>query len=263
MESAIEILLVEDDKNMCEAFEFCIRRRKQFHLAEQTGSQKEGLEILRKGKIGVVILDLELDEGDGINFLKDMKEIPVEKPLVVVITNSRSQITLDCIRANGADFVCQKNNESYSPDMVLSIIEQTYPFRSRHISPQMKVISYEQKQEKLFHRNRIEEELGKLGFKVGGRSTGYLVDAIYFVAYETKESDCEMKVVYSAVGKKNNTKDVNIEKAIRDSIEKIWTRTAPDVLERYYPYPISKGSGAPTNMEFVKHMARKMRNHLI
>ena len=72
MEQVIEILLVEDDKNMCEAFEFAIRRNKKFHLAAQTGKQHEGLELLRKGKMGVVILDLELDEGDGINFLNDM-----------------------------------------------------------------------------------------------------------------------------------------------------------------------------------------------
>lgn len=258
MEQTIEILLVEDDKNMCEAFEFCIHRKKQFHLAAQTGKQQEGLELLRKGKMGVVILDLELQEGDGINFLNDMKELGIEKPLVIVITNSRSQITLECIRAKGADFVCQKCNESYSPDMVLSIIEQTYPFRNKTISPQMKVISYQQSQEKIYRRNRIEEELAYLGFKVNSRGTGYLTDAIQYVAFERKGQECEMKEVYIAVGKKNNTKDVNIEKAIRDNIERTWTKTTPKILERYYPYPVSKGSGAPTNMEFVKNMARRI-----
>lgn len=258
MEQAIEILLVEDDKNMCQAFEFCIHRKKQFHLAAQTGKQCEGLELLRKGKMGVVILDLELDEGDGINFLNDMKHLDIEKPLVVVITNSRSEITLECIRANGADFICQKCNESYSPEMVLSIIEQTYPFRKKQISPQMKVISYQQNQEKIYQRSRIEEELMYLGFHINKRSTRYLVDAIHYIAFERKDQDCEMKEVYSVVAKVYNTKDGNIEKAIRDNIEKTWTKTTPQILERYYPYPVSKGSGAPTNMEFVKNMARKM-----
>lgn len=258
MEHVIEILLVEDDKNMCEAFGFCIQRKKQFRLVAQTGKQSEGLELLRKGKMGVVILDLELDEGDGINFLNDMRELDIEKPLVVVITNSRSEITLECIRANGADFVCQKFNESYSPEMVLSIVEQTYPFRRKQMSPQMKVISYQQSQEKLYRRNRVEEELTYLGFKRNSRATGYLVDAIQYVAFETKDFNCEMKEVYSVVAKKNNTKDANIEKAIRDNIERTWTKTTPEILERYYPFTVSKGSGAPTNMEFVKNMARKI-----
>ena len=258
MDQVIEILLVEDDKNMCEAFDFCIRGKKGFHLAAQTGKQCEGLELLRTGKMGAVILDLELDEGDGINFLNDMKELGIEKPVVIIITNNRSDITHACLRANGADFICPKYNGDYSPEKVLSVIELLYPFRRKEISPQMKVISYQQSQEKMHRRHRIEDELAILGFKINSRATGYLVDAIQYIAFETKDPDCEMKEVYAKVAKKNNTRDVNIEKALRDNIERTWTKTAPETLERYYPYPVSKGSGAPTNMEFVKNMARKL-----
>ena len=258
MEQIIEILLVEDDKNMCEAFEFCIGKKKQFHLAAQTGKQSEGLEFLRVEKIGAVILDLELDEGDGINFLNDMKELDIEKPVVVIITNNRSEVTRAWLRANGADFICPKYNEDYSPEKVLSIVEFLYPFRTKVMSPQMQVITYEQREAKEYRRNRITEELDNLGFKRNIRATGYLVDAIQYVAYETKDSDCEMKEVYSVVAKKNKTKDVNVEKALRDNIERTWTRSSPKILERYYPFPVSKGSGTPTNMEFVKNMARKI-----
>ena len=152
MEQIIEILLVEDDKNMCEAFEFCIGRKKQFCLAAQTGRQSEGLELLRVGKMGAVILDLELDEGDGINFLNDMKELDIEKPIVVIITNNRSEVTHAWLRANGADFICPKYNENYSPEKVLSIIGFLYPFRTKEMSPQMKVISYEQREAKEYRK---------------------------------------------------------------------------------------------------------------
>lgn len=258
MEQVIEILLVEDDKNMCEAFEYCIRGKKKFHLAASTGKQSEGLELLRVGKMGAVILDLELDEGDGINFLHDMKELEMEKPVVVIITNNRSDITYAWLRANGADFICPKHNKDYSPQKVLSIIEFLYPFRQKALSSQMKVISYEQSQEKEYRRNRISEELTVLGFKIKNRTIGYLIDAIQYVAYETKNPDCEMKEVYLAVAKKHNTNAANVEKALRDNIERTWTKTKPEILERYYPYPVSKGSGAPTNKEFVKNMARKI-----
>lgn len=261
MEQVIEILLVEDDKNMCEAFEYCIRGKKQFHLAAQTGKQSEGLELLRVGKMGAVILDLELDEGDGINFLYEMKELDIERPVVIVITNNRSEVIRACLKANGVEFICPKYNEDYSPEKVLSIIELLYPFRAKVMSPQMKVISYQQSQEKIYQRNRIEEELAVLGFKTNNKTIRYLIDVIQYVAYETKNPECEMKEVYSAVAKKNKTKAVNVEKALRDNIERTWTRSKPEVLERYYPFPISKDSGTPTNMEFVKNMARKIQKH--
>ena len=258
MEEVIEILLVEDDKNMCEAFEYAIQRNEKFHLTAITGRQCEGVEILRKGNVGVVILDLELEEGDGIHFLDDVKELAIEQPMVIVITNSRSEIAIDCIHAKGVAFVCQKCNESYSPNMVLSIIEQMYPFRRKQMSPQMQVISYQQEQRKIYQRKRIEEELINMGFRMNIRATRYLVDSIYYIVYEKKDIDCEMKEVYHEVAKLNNTKSVNVEKVIRDNIERTWTKTPPEVLERYYPYAISKGSGTPTNMEFVKNMAKKL-----
>lgn len=260
MEPVIEILLVEDDKYTCEAFEFCIHRNKKFHLAAKTGRQSEGLEILKGGNIGVVILDLELDEGDGINFLTCMKELNIEQPLVVVITNNQSEITMNCIHSLGVAFIYQKCNESYSPEVVLSIIEHTYPFRQRKTSPQMKVISYQRKQEERYQRDRIEEELNLLGFKLNTRANGYLVDAIHYAAFESRGKDFEMKEVYSVVANKNKTKDVNVEKAIRDNIERTWSKTNPEHLELYYPFQISKESGVPTNMEFIKNMVRKMQN---
>ena len=77
-------------------------------------------------------------------------------------------------------------------------------------------------------------------------------------AHSKHRRNYEWKEVYSVVAKKNKTKDVNVEKALRDNIERTWTRSSPKVLERHYPFPVSKGSGTPTNMEFVKNMARKI-----
>ena len=260
MEQVIEILLVEDDKNTCEAFEFCIHRNKKFHLAAKTGRQSEGLEVLKRDNIGAVILDLELDEGDGINFLTCMKELNIEQPLVVVITNNQSEIMMDCIHALGVAFIYQKCNESYSPEVVLSIIEHTYPFRKRKESPQMKVISYQRNQEEIYQKSRIEEELGFLGFKLNTSGKGYLVDASHYTAFEIRGRDFEMKEVYAVVAKKHKTRAVNVEKSIRDNIERTWMKTSPKQLEQYYPYQISKESGTPTNMEFIKNMTRRMQN---
>lgn len=256
MEALINILLVEDDEDMCEAFTFCINRNKKFSLAAKTGKQSEGLKFLQKEKTGVVILDLELQEGDGIDFLKVMNGMDIDRPLVIVITNTRSEVTLSCVRALGADFICQKNNESYSPERVLSIIEQTYPYRKKKVSPQMQVISFQRSQEELYERAKIEEILARIGFKISQKATAYLMEAIHYAAYELPEKEFEMKAVYAEVGKRYHTNGDNVEKAIRDNIERTWNKALPQSIERYYPFPTSKESGTPTNMEFVKNMIR-------
>ena len=257
MADKIEILLVEDDKDMRDAFAFCIEKNPHFHLAGQTGKQAEAIEIVKSDMIGVVILDLELEEGDGIHFMEEMKMLPIAQPLLIVITNNRSVATLEYMRSAGADFICQKNNESYSPMTVLSIVERTYPFHCKKKNMNMEVITFQQNKETEYRKKRIEEELVNLGFKITSKGAIYLVDAIYYVAFETKSVNDTIKTIYEVVAQKQYTKSANVEKSIRDSIERVWNKTDEKILERYYPYEISKDSGCPTNKEFVFNMAKR------
>lgn len=259
MAGKIGILLVEDDRKMRKAFEFCIERNPGFHLIGSTGKQVEGIEFLKTGKVNAVILDLELEEGDGIHFLSQMKMLDIELPLVVVITNNRSETILSYIRAEGVDFICQKCNESYSPMTVLSIVERTYPFHNKKRNVQMEVITYQQSKEEEYRKNRIEDELRNLEFKMTSKSAEYLIDAIYYTTFKIKESNYTIKEVYEKVAEDHHTKAANVERVIRSSIEKVWEKTNPVILERYYPYEVSKDSGCPTNSEFIKNMAARFR----
>jgi two-component system response regulator (stage 0 sporulation protein A) len=251
--------LVEDDREMRAAFSFCIEKNPLFQMVGETGKQAEAIEILKGGCVDAVILDLELEEGDGIHFLGEMKSLPVERPLVVVITNNRSAAVLELIRAQGADFICQKCNESYSPVNVLSIVEQTYPFHKNKRNSRMEVIQYEISKEEEYRRNRIEDYLTALGLKAHSRSCNYLIEAIYKVAFEMGDSRYTIKEVYEAVAKKYDTKGVNVEKVIRDGIEKVWTKSEHEVLVSIYPYEISGESGSPTNSEFIRNVAGKFK----
>lgn len=258
MANKIKILLVEDDKNMQEAFAFCINRNPSFLLVGQTGKQKEGIEYLTQDTIDALILDLELQEGDGIHFLEEMKELNRERPLVIVITNNRSETVLEYLRASGADFICQKCNESYSPMMVLNIIERTLPFHNHTKNHAMEVISYQQSLEERYRRKRIEEELSLGGFQTTYKGVRYVIDCIYITLYESNHLNVTMRQLYEKVAKNHHTKAVNVEKSIRDSIERVWNKENPRDLELFYPYPISTDSGCPSNQEFVHNMVKKI-----
>ena len=258
MDAKMKILLVEDDQTMCDAFAFCISKNEKFHLAATTGRQSEGLKWLEKEAIDVLILDLELIEGDGITFMKKLNESNLEKPLVIVITNTRSERILEYLRASGVDFICQKNNESYSPKHVLGIIEEIYPFRTKTITPQMQIISYYQSKEEQYKKARIEEALMNLEFNGAYKATRYLIEAIYILSMNQVKKEMEMKEIYSLVGKIYHTKAVNVEKGIRDNIERVWKRVSVRQLERYYPFPVAGEKGTPTNKEFIYNITTKI-----
>lgn len=257
MKGSTKILLVEDDVKMRGAFAFCIEKSSDFQLIGETGKQKEAMEVLKRGECDVVILDLELEEGDGIHLLEEMKLIGTTKPYVIVITNNRSSSILQYLRQSGADFICQKSNESYSPMKVLEIIRFTYRFHDRRENNEMEIISYRQSMEENYRKERIEGELLQMGFKAAGKGTICLIEAIYYRVFEAKDSSCTMREVYEVVADRTRSKPLNVEKVIRDNIERVWKKTKPEILERWYPYEVSCESGCPTNSEFVVNMAKK------
>ena len=58
----MRILLVEDDKNTCEAFEFCIHRNKKFHLA---ALRKVFGALTENGFVPQAVLRSSIQGGDG------------------------------------------------------------------------------------------------------------------------------------------------------------------------------------------------------
>ena len=112
MQHDLEIILVEDDVELCEEFEKCFEETEGIELAATTDSAEQALEFVRRLQPDVVILDLELHmgEGNGITFLSKLRKLRgIQKPYVLVNTNNSSRITYDIVRNLGADFVMFKH----------------------------------------------------------------------------------------------------------------------------------------------------------
>ncbi len=259
MADKARLLLVEDDEALQEAFLFYLQQSEGITLAGVTGSQTEALKIALKGDIDAILLDLELEEGDGINFLEELDSIQIQKPLVVVFTNNRSSIVNSYIKEIGADFVCYKGNRSYSPKRILELITKMSLYNHRHNKPVGAWISLEKKELKKKRKECIRRVVQSLGVKVGSRREGYMAEALYLAAFELGKNDYVVQEIYDGVAKIMNTKGTNVEKGIRDTIEKIWKDNPGSFLETYYPFPISKNTGCPTNSEFIRNMAMKFK----
>jgi len=259
MADKIQLLLVEDDENLQEAFLFYIHQSSKINLAGMTGSQTEALNQVLKGKIDAILLDLELEEGDGINFLEELNNLGASRPLVVVFTNNRSSTVNHYIKELGADFVCYKGNRSYSPERVLGLIVRMSPYHHKKNKHMVNLITLEKEKLEKNRRERIRAMILALGVKTGSRREGYLTEAIYLAAYELEENNFLLQEVYTDVAKRMNTKGTNVEKGIRDTIEKVWKDNSMSFLEELYPFPVSKDTGCPTNSEFIRNMAEKFR----
>ena len=77
---AIKILLVDDDSLFRQSIEIVLR--KNGYKVYSAGGLKQALEILKDGDINLIITDLKMNDGDGIELLTKAKEL---QPRIEVI----------------------------------------------------------------------------------------------------------------------------------------------------------------------------------
>jgi DNA-binding NtrC family response regulator len=87
-EDAINVLLIDDEKGYLNVLANRLSRRLINAVKAFSGTQ--ALQILRKNDFDVVVLDLKMEDLDGIEVLKIIKKMAPELP-VIILTGHGSQ----------------------------------------------------------------------------------------------------------------------------------------------------------------------------
>lgn len=258
----IKVLMVEDDETVCSAFEIAIHNHAKFMLVAKTGSQTEAMQILKSEKIDVILLDLELEEGDGIHLLDDMRRALKVLLEIITVTNTSSEAVLSCVREKGSDFIYQKQNGAYSPVNVLEIIEMTLPYYKRKLSNRQQRLAaeYNVEREKEYRQTYVEHEIEKLGFRPKKKGTIFISEAICMLLDAKVPENVQItNDIYPKISRKHQSSIGSVEKCIRNAIERVWQNSELALLKTYYPFYWDPNTGRPTNAEFIKNMAAKLK----
>lgn len=260
MASFVELMIVEDEPDVLESFRRALSQQQEMKLVYETDSEHQALAYLEIHTVDVIILDIELNEGDGLSLLDDIEMCGLEKPFIIVVTNTGSYVTLNYLRVHGADFIYQKTNGTYSPEKVLSTIKKLYPYQKMENQKRsMNVMT-------LFHRNKedqilrkyIEDELEKLGFEHSQTGFCYIAEGIFQIMHD-KENCLQMSTdIYPAIAEKYHVTQEGVMHGIRNAIERVFKKAPIKKLETYYPFDYDKEKGRPTNAEFLKNMAKRL-----
>lgn len=99
------VLIVDDEPDLREMLIFELESLKTKTLEAKNG--KEGLVFVKKEKIDIVISDIRMPGGNGIEFLEATKKINIKKPIFLFIT-AFSDVTREELYAKGADGLISK-----------------------------------------------------------------------------------------------------------------------------------------------------------
>lgn len=259
MDKKLSILLVEDDPDACAEIEKYVEDLDDIRLAGTTGDSNKALDFVKCFLPDVVILDLELHygKGNGLQFLKELKQMELPfHPYILITTNNSSIITYKYARQAGADFIMAKYQADYSGKGAIEFIrllKSTIINKIEADSPQHKTTeSHENKEKRIFRR--IGLELDYIGINPKHLGYKYLADAIRVII------DSPTNNLYEIIGKRYGKTEASVERAMQTSIEKAWRTSDIEDLLKYYTARINSEKGVPTVTEFIYYYAKKIRN---
>lgn len=106
----MRLFIVDDSSLICERIRAVVSDIKGFEIVGEAAEQSEAIQSINKTNPDVVILDIRLPKGNGIEVLRELKNKD-RVPVVIVLTNyPYPQYRTKC-NAIGADYFFDKSTE--------------------------------------------------------------------------------------------------------------------------------------------------------
>ncbi len=256
----ITILLIEDDKIDCINMKNYADTREDVRIVNIVSSMNEAIKSINTYLPDAIILDIELNngEGSGLEILEKIQKMNLNvKPIIVITTNISSKTVYTYAHQNGVDMIFHKLKEDYSPELVIKnvmLLVETKEFEKRdNKMPEESPIEY---------RNRLSERLDRELDLVGISShlTGrkYIHDAVLYIIEEGMESENVFLHLAKKYGKGNST----IGRSIQTAIEHAWRKSSIEDLQKYYTAVVNYNTGVPTPTELIYYYVDKIKKEI-
>ena len=255
----MKVLLIEDDLNECQIYKEIIKSRDDIELVSVTNSSIKAIEDYKRYMPDSIILDLELNdgEGSGLDFNEKIKnEIDGRYPKIVVATNVHSDAIYDFCHKNNIDFVFYKKQKNYSQEHILNTLLLINEYANNK-----SIVSIEKDDKTLEDKikDRINKELDLIGVGIHLSGRKYLRDAIYFVINNSKDSN--VSIVQCLVSKYKKSSST-ISRAMQNAIIHAWRITPIEDLTTYYTARVNYETGIPTPTELIYYYADKIKKDI-
>lgn len=110
--------VIDDERNIQTTLSSILERRGYQALAAYTGQQ--GLQMVAEHRPQVVLLDLGLPDGEGLDFLKQIRQQNPQLPIIVVTAHDSLNNAIESIKMGAFHFI----SKPYVPEELLSLVKQ-------------------------------------------------------------------------------------------------------------------------------------------
>lgn len=104
----IPIAIIEDDKNIASALELLINDSKEFVCIEIFETVKQSIENLSKMNPQIVLVDINLSDGSGIEVIKELKPKMKKTEFVILTMYEDNDLIFDALKAGAIGYLLKR-----------------------------------------------------------------------------------------------------------------------------------------------------------
>lgn len=113
-----KILVVDDEIEVTELLEeFLVQSGYQVATAN---SKKSAQAKISEFQPGIILLDIKLPDGDGVQFLKEIKASYPNIEIIMITGMADREIALEAIKSGAADYICKPIDLAYLANSVFT-----------------------------------------------------------------------------------------------------------------------------------------------
>ena len=106
------VLLVDDDPGLSEVIVMLLER--EGYAVQRAGTRKEGIHYVDAAQFDLVITDLKLPDGTGLDVIAGVRARRPRLPIIMITSYSSMESAIDALRAGANDYVIKPfNNEEF------------------------------------------------------------------------------------------------------------------------------------------------------
>ena len=246
------LLVIEDNELLVRTLENYFEKVPNIEVSLVAKDGKEGIEIIESQKdfYDLILLDLIMPQMDGIEVLKYIRKHPMNQEIIVITSYSAPEV-IHKVASLGASYLLLKPFE-------LSILKDRINDLQKKKKTIKEVVDCYQRNLLISITNLLHE----LGVPSNRKGFFYLREGINLL-YQNIEEKEVMKELYHKIAKKYHTTSIRVERLIRHTIEISWNRGNWDLMEELFGNSIDSEKAKPTNSEYMKTIADKLRLELI
>nr|WP_263326411.1 sporulation transcription factor Spo0A [Neobacillus sp. Marseille-Q6967] len=247
----IKIGIIDDNILLTEVLDDYLSTLDDMKIIGIAHNGLDGMELIKREQLDLVILDLVMPHSDGLSLLKQLQKEKIDTKVLM-------------LTAFGKEDVIQKASEYGVSYFLLK------PFELSNLSDTIREICSKKEHRTTVEAaspNKLQEDnlevlitdvLRSMGIPANLKGYHFLRDAIQMVI----ENDELLnglggitKVIYPTIAKKYHTTPTRVERGIRHSIEVGWNRGNIEVLNYVFGNTVSSLKNKPTNGKFIALIA--------